>query len=318
MFFSYEKVRFLPLGMDKPRKKKSDRSRYFSKSSRVSLRARPVKKIMNQDIKNFNYIPLRMTYSEQQSSNKFEDEDHDLDVKSEEDFYSEKHYWQNMNKKLNENLSKEPHNISLWLEFLDIQDKVMAYCFDGNNEKGSKIIKKDQRAVIERKLSVLDSAISKNPLALELYLKKVHLGEIVWDKRTIETEWNKLVFKFPNKMDVWHNYLSFYQSNFAAFHLDHITKAYSKCSEKLSFMQRKIFVSHKPPENLIFELVDLTAQLAFVWYQGGFIERSVALFQSLVEINFFCPEKLNKGNIDFNAKLDLFEAFWDSKAPRYF
>lgn len=319
MFFSYKKQHFFPLGMDRPpRKKKSDKCRYFSKGSRIPLRAQPVKRIMNQDIKSIDYIPLKMTYSEEQNSNRFENEDQELDIKSEEDFYSEKHYWQNMNKKLNENISKEPHNISLWLEFLDIQDKVMAYCFDGNNEKGFKIIKKDQKAVIERKLSVIDSAIAKNPQAMELYIQKVRLGEVVWNKEMIETEWNKLVFKFPNKMDVWHNFLSFYQSSFAAFHLDHITKAYSKCTEKLSSMQRGIFISHKPPENLVFELIDLAAQLAFVWYQGGFIERSVALFQSLVEINFYCPEKLNKENIDFEAKLNIFEAFWDSKAPRYF
>ncbi|KAB7497482.1 Protein NRDE2-like protein, partial [Armadillidium nasatum] len=315
---SYKKQHFLPLGIDRPpRKKKSEKYRYFSKSSRIPLRALPVKRIMNQDIKSFDYIPLKMTYSEQQNSNRFEHEDQELDIKSEEDFYSEKHYWQNMNKKLNENISKEPHNISLWLEFLDIQDKVMAYCFDGNNEKGPKIIKKDQKGVIERKLSVIDSAITKNPQALELYIQKVRLGEVVWNKEMIETEWNKLVFKFPNKMDVWHNFLSFYQSSFAAFHLDHITKAYSKCTEKLSSMQRGIFISHKPPDNLVFELIDLAAQLAFVWYQGGFIERSVALFQSLVEINFYCPEKLNKENIDFEAKLNIFEAFWDSKAPRF-
>ena len=215
-------------------------------------------------------------------------------------------------------MTKDPSNITLWLEFVRFQDKAFVYLFPSIDEKQEgKKIKKNSLALAERKISILDSAIKKNSRALELQYERLEIGKEVWDDKQLKQEWGKLIFNFPNSIEVWHNYLFFMITHFATFKLSSVVQAFNKCTEKLKQMQSGACLTHCPAEKIGQCLVDVAAQLACVWYQAGYIERSIALFQALIEINVFAPEKIKKSNFSFSDKLALFESFWDSRVPRF-
>lgn len=227
----------------------------------------------------------------------------------------ERMYWQNQIKSYNERLAKEPKNVTLWLEFVDIQDRAISHIMEMDNSKGN-VKGKSYKLLVERKISVLETAITKNIRSLQLQLKRLQLGENIWDDKKMQLEWDKLAANFPNDLNMWYRYLIFHQTYFSAFHLDRVVRAFAKCSDRLRQMQQGTFLSHKPPENIGHALIDVATQLAYAWYQGGHMERSIALFQALIELNLFCPDQLKHKNIQEKSKLALFEAFWDSKAPR--
>lgn len=232
------------------------------------------------------------------------------------DINPEKNYWQNRNKSYNEKLNSDPQNINLWLEFVNFQDEAIPHIFAIETDEG-KSKKTNSKLLNERKISLLDSAINKNIRSLDLNLKRLYLGQNIWPESRLKLEWDKLVNNFPNNPDVWFHYLIFHQTYFPMFHTSKVVQFYAKCNERLTQMEQGTFLSHKPPENVGFVLIDVATQLAYVWYQGGYMERSIALFQALIEFNLFRPSYLQKKEIDFSSKLDLFEAFWDSKAPRW-
>lgn len=229
--------------------------------------------------------------------------------------------WQNKAKKYNEQLGKEPFNIALWLEFVRFQDdsyKIL-YRGDQDSKDGSegKKHKVTQKALAERKISILDSAIKKNIRNLELYFERLEIGRDLWDDKKLKQEWDTLVFSFPNKISVWHKYLAYVQTHFTSFSLTSAVRTFSKCTERLQQMRAGVFLTHAPPPDIGRCLVDVAIQLAHVWRQGGHLERSVALFQALVELNLFCPKHYSAKDVSLEAKLALFEPFWDSRAARY-
>lgn len=231
----------------------------------------------------------------------------------------EQEYWHNKSCEYNERLSREPSNIPLWLEFVRFQDDAYFILFQNEDSSGQdykKRSKKNQRALAERKISILDSAIKKNPRSLEVNYERLEIGQDIWDDKKLKQEWDKLIFNFPNNMSVWHHYLVFTQTHITSFNLPWAVKMSSRCTERLRQMQNGTFLTHVPPANLGHYLVDVAVQLARVWRQGGYMERGVALFQALVELNIFAPKHVQSPDITLEAKLALFEPFWDSRAPR--
>ncbi|XP_042203709.1 nuclear exosome regulator NRDE2-like isoform X2 [Homarus americanus] len=228
-------------------------------------------------------------------------------------------YWQNQSKVYNERLSKEPSNVSLWLEFVKFQDKAYIYLFHDDSHKTTTTKKhgRNQKALAERKISILDSAIKKNFRSVELQFERLEIGKDIWDDKKLKQEWSTLIFNFPNKIQVWHQYLVCMQTHFTSFSLPSVVQTFSKCSERLQQMQSGVFLTHSPPPDLGKCLVDIAVQLAHVWRQGGHMERSIALFQALIELNLFSPKHASTKDIPLESRLTLFEPFWDSRAPRF-
>ncbi|XP_063603586.1 nuclear exosome regulator NRDE2-like [Penaeus indicus] len=317
--------------------------RYFKKSVQSSLYADStfIKRIptsKNEEDKDAGYIPVQLTYEEENLVKKETQPSHvdplgiydsktqeymlgiggpDQENTSTQD--AEYEYWQSQAKAFNERLGKEPTNISLWLEFVHFQDKAHVYLFriEDASEKNEKKKKMNQKALAERKISILDSAIKKNIKSTELQFERLDIGQHIWDDKKLKNEWGTFLFNFPNKIKVWHQYLSFSQTHFTSFNLSSVVKTFAKCTERLQQIQNGTFLTHAAPPNIGKCMVDVAVQLAHVWRQAGFMERSIALFQALIEFNLFAPAHARVKNMTLEARLAFFEPFWDSRAPRF-
>ena len=108
--------------------------------------------------------------------------------------------------------------------------------------------------------------------------------------------------------------MTFLTSYFTGFTLSKITNSYKDCFQRLQNLTGQAF--------RIDDQVDLEEQMTHVliklwhlWARSGHRERSVALFQALMELNVNAPEF--PGYFSSQDKLATFERFWESSVPRF-
>ena len=159
------------------------------------------------------------------------------------------------NAEFNQKLKQEPQNIQLWLNFIEFQDTPEAQRLV-TNENGNSInidLKGRQihlRALLERKISILDKAIEMNPKSIRLITLKLQIASEFWESGKLQQEWRNTLFVHPMAIDLWNKYLSFIENYFEGFTVSSVLKAYSTCIHKMIQMQHPSFTSHQRPDNL--------------------------------------------------------------------
>ncbi|XP_073683226.1 nuclear exosome regulator NRDE2 isoform X2 [Garra rufa] len=217
------------------------------------------------------------------------------------------------NRKLREN----PSDIKLWLDFVHFQDE-MAFgsgsFFAASDSDDGDMKKMSFRAVLEKKLSIVDKAVESNPANVDLKLEKLRLCKELWEPATLQKEWKKLVFIHPNSAPLWRKYLLFTQSHFSTFSVSKVNSVFGKCLSTLSAVQDGSMVSHPPLPGTQEDLLDIFLQQCHFLRQAGHTEKAVCLFQALLDFTFFKPESVK--NLLTRQQVDFFEPFWDSGEPR--
>ncbi|KAK2878739.1 hypothetical protein Q8A67_019530 [Cirrhinus molitorella] len=218
------------------------------------------------------------------------------------------------NRKLREN----PADIQLWLDFVHFQDELafgsgsFSAASDGDNDGDLK--KMSLRAVLEKKLSIVDKAVESNPANVDLKLEKLRLCKELWEPATLQKEWKKLVFIHPNSAPLWRKYLLFTQSHFSTFSVSKVNSVFGKCLSTLSAVEDGSMVSHPPLPGTQEDLLDIFLQQCHFLRQAGHTEKAVCLFQALLDFTFFKPDSVK--NLPTKQQVDFFEPFWDSGEPR--
>ena len=133
----------------------------------------------------------------------------------------------------NTKLREQPHNIPLWLEFIDFQDEALKETiFESNDDKESRKARKKNgeilraKALVERKLAICRSAIEKNTRSIELAVKRLELSRDLLDSKTLDQQWKELIFVYPENIDLWKRYLLFIQTHYIRFSITDTIKAY--------------------------------------------------------------------------------------------
>uniref|UniRef100_A0A673NHG7 Protein NRDE2 homolog n=1 Tax=Sinocyclocheilus rhinocerous TaxID=307959 RepID=A0A673NHG7_9TELE len=216
------------------------------------------------------------------------------------------------NRKLREN----PTDTQLWLDFIHFQVGLLTgnvpVSFDTDNDGDMK--KMSLRAVLEKKLSIVDRAVESNPANVDLKLEKLHLCKELWEPATLQKEWKKLVFIHPNSAPLWRKYLLFTQSLFSTFSVSKVNSVFGKCLSTLSAVQDGSMVSHPPLPGTQEDLLDIFLQQCHFLRQAGHTEKAVCLFQALLDFTFFKPDSVK--DLPTRQQVDFFEPFWDSGEPR--
>ncbi|XP_074593931.1 nuclear exosome regulator NRDE2-like [Brevipalpus obovatus] len=212
-------------------------------------------------------------------------------------------------KYFNKHLRDNPHDIDAWLKLIKYQEDCFVW-------EPAKCANKSKEIILnEKKLSIIEKAIDQNPKCLQLKLERLNILRHILSADEIDKEWKKLTFVYPNNPSVWQNYFTFLQSHVSYFTVSRMVKAFQKCLDVFENMIEGSFQSHKPPPNLELETLNIVLQYTSFLKHCGFIERSIAIWQALVEFNLFAPETLSESSLA--DCLTLFEPFWDSGCPRF-
>ncbi|WAR23692.1 NRDE2-like protein, partial [Mya arenaria] len=200
------------------------------------------------------------------------------------------------NRKLREN----PGSIKLWLEFAKFQDSISA---EANLKKESVNEKKmTEKAVLEKKISIIEKALGHNPGHIDLLLAKIELSAEIVDSSKINKDLEQLLFVHPANTKLWKYHLMFNQSRLTVFTVAKQCKLYHKCLKMLLRIHTGVLQTHSVPENLEHEII------------VGFNERALATFQAILEYNLFCPPLLK--NASKENKMANFEEFWDNESAK--
>ena len=211
----------------------------------------------------------------------------------------------------NRSLLEQPHNVDLWLEFLAFQDQLLEWGQlpgDASNKLGHK-----NRALLNRKVSILERALEQNPTSEELLISHMALVRETWTTEEMVKKWKNIVFVQPNKPRLWLSYIQFCQTNFSSFSVSSLVSLYRKCINTLSSILCGTLKSHLPVPDTASYLMAIFSLYCSFLHQVGLTERAVALYQALVEFNLCAPSELGK---DDRSLRQFFETFWDSGCPR--
>ena len=314
---------FIPTGNQR-RSKRS--KRYFGKEFQLSFNRGELLQKLN-DLSSYlnkeKQIEFRSFYrmvretSDDYSQEDLNDDDDENDIKL--------HKIQLKTKEFNQKLRRAPEDVDLWVKYVDFQDTALAdseFVIGGQAENKKKSKKKSSKtasvmvrskAIVEKKLSILKSALDQNPKSVILSVKRLNLSKEILDSSTLNRQWKELIFLFPTDVQVWDHYLTFLTSHFTTFTLTQITGAFKECFARLQAMVGQAF--RNDHEDLEEQMSHLLVRLWHLWARAGYREKSVALFQALVEINLNAPAF--PGYFSSQDKLATFEPFWEASVPRF-
>lgn len=157
-----------------------------------------------------------------------------------------------MTAQFNEKLRDNPHDVQLWLSFVKFQDT--ARFVSSVSEPSAKNLSQ-QRALVERKMSILEKAIEQNPKSEALVTARLHLAAEFKEASALQQDWRNTLFVHPASIRLWKRYLHFTQSYFEGFTVQQALKAYANCLQKLIKMQHPSFSAHQRPVNLEEQLI---------------------------------------------------------------
>ncbi|KAL3873561.1 hypothetical protein ACJMK2_036660 [Sinanodonta woodiana] len=232
-------------------------------------------------------------------------------VKEESDKRSSFQYPADKTAYYNKQLRETPHNISLWLEFVEFQDKQIE---ELPLEVDVPRTQSNRMAVFEKKISILEKALEVNPGCIELKMTLIEHQSEKWEPSEVNKELEKIIFVHPENIGLWKYYLTFNQTRLSTSGISRVTKLFHKCLKTLISIQEGTLQTHSVPENIDENILDIFVQYSYYLKHAGHKEKAVASFQALIEMNLFCPS--NWKSFSREEKISLFESFWDSNVAR--
>ncbi len=223
---------------------------------------------------------------------------------------------------LSRKVADEPNNLQAWLELIRHQDTLLGL---GAGPERRKITLAERRSTADIKLSMYEKAVDNFPKNAEgrerLLIGMMAEGAKIWETTKQSSKWKAILRENPGMIGLWTKYLNFQQTNLSAFTYEECVGIYRDCLQVLSSAATKTGIDSdrdRLGEVTIYVLLRMTIFMR----ESGFTELSIAIWQALLEANFFMPSDLEsslKGfeNGAYHEQLLLpFEQFWESEVAR--
>lgn len=211
----------------------------------------------------------------------------------------------------NKKLAEDPHDIETWLEYIRFQDTI--YHFEKTYRKGS--IAKGLRVTAERKLSILDKALSHNLDCEQLMRERLNIAVSVYPSDEIQDQLKKLVEKEEGNIILWQGYIEATQCSMSHCNTPAVLALYNRCLSTLHKLRRNATVRKSLLEESILKML---YQCGLFLKQSGLFEQLWTLLRLYLELNL-SPLNKNKFNIASNFQenqlVELEEVVLNSQLP---
>lgn len=201
-------------------------------------------------------------------------------------------------------VDSDPNNGEAWLDLIEQQDRLLEHREHSSKVTGASGQKLSAAAT---KLSIYEKAIEKveDPqFRQRLLLGMMSEGAKIWDKKVLSSNWVRLLKQNPNDIRLWIDFLAFRQTNYSTFRFNDVKDV---CIQSLRMLK------DSPPGSVKHTRADdigiyLILRLTLFLREAGFSEHAVAIWQAILEFNFYRP--------DNGENIWKFEEFWESEVPR--
>lgn len=213
--------------------------------------------------------------------------------------------------KYNRGLAENPHDINLWLKYVDFQDSI--FKFEKTFRKGS--IAKGLRVTAERKLAILDKALTHNANCERLLRERMNIAFSVYPSDELQTQLKKLVDKEQGNIILWQGYIEATQCSMSHCNAPAVLKLYTRCLSTLHKLRRSATIERALLEEYILRML---YQCGLFLKQSGLFEQLWTLLRLYLELNL-SPVDKTKFNItsgfDEKQLLELEEVVLASQLP---
>lgn len=220
----------------------------------------------------------------------------------------------------NRDLDKRPHDVQLWLQFIEFQEEA-AFGLDTGTTASEKA-KSSKGSISDVKLSIFEKAMDLNPDNEELMLGYLTCGAEVWETKTLLREWDTLLKSHPDSIRLWSEYINLRQTNFASFSFGHCVDVFADALKTLNnqlrvFQNKRMESNYDDRENIESLMIYMMLRTCLFMKQSGYHERAIAILQASIEFNLFQPQLFNISLNKQTEKLNSFADFWDSEVARF-
>lgn len=211
----------------------------------------------------------------------------------------------------NQHLALYPCDVKMWLEYVKFQDVV--HQFEKTYRKGS--IAKAQRVLAERKLSILEKALSNNVNCELLQRERLNVAVHAFPADELQIYLKLLVDKNTGNIILWQGYIEAIQCSMSHCTTPAVLEFYTKCLSKLHQLRRATALEKHLLEESILKML---YQCGLFLKQAGLFEQLWTLLKMYLELNL-SPNNKNKFDIlsgfNDNQLIELEEVIFTSQLP---
>ncbi|KAL9037180.1 MAG: hypothetical protein Q9214_005813, partial [Letrouitia sp. 1 TL-2023] len=192
---------------------------------------------------------------------------------------------------------------------------------NGNRFHGDEPSSAERQSNADIKLTIYEKAI-KNVQTLKdkevLLQGMMRAGATVWEANKLSMKWQNVLRQYPKSVQLKIDYLGYVETTSSLVSVEEICKVYYDCLDLLDECRT---LNGADEGDLYVKQVYVTLRMTLFLRKAGFLEHAVAIWQALLEYEFYMPANLevSRCKIPKDSKLDLrsaFEDFWDSELPR--
>nr|CAD7193805.1 unnamed protein product [Timema douglasi] len=195
----------------------------------------------------------------------------------------------------NKKLAEDPHDVNTWLGYSRYQDTVSQFertFRRGGGASGS-------RVAAERKLAILDKALSHNPDSVPLLQERFVVADEVFPADQVSAQLAALTEKQPSNLTLWSDYIGSTQCSLTMCTASAVLAVYGQALGKLHQSRRGVpALQVKITEQ---KILALTLQCGLFLRQAGLWEQLWTLLRLCLELNVFQSSSASAPN-RFNIK----------------
>ncbi|KAI9665262.1 MAG: hypothetical protein M1829_005736 [Trizodia sp. TS-e1964] len=202
-------------------------------------------------------------------------------------------------------VEQAPTSVKTWIELINCHDQLL---YKDPNKSVSFI---ERQNISDIKLSIYKKALKNfekgDPRHEELLLGMMEEGAKFRGSEFLEKKWQNVLKENPLVLNLWKQYLNYKQTSFTKFIYDRMLGVYHWCIREL---KNAIIKSVGEGQEILEPiLIYVILRGSLFMREAGYIENSIAIWQALLEYNFFNPDERS-------PETSAFQEFWDSEVPR--
>ena len=175
----------------------------------------------------------------------------------------------------NEHLRVNPNDTTSWIEFAKMQDRSFATEDEDllfTSFESERFPAGRQRAITEKKINILEKALSINRDSVELILEYMEYCREILDPAEVHKKWSQFTFNNPQSGLLWQNFLMYVQSNLSSFSVSKIHENYGKCFKTMIAIAEGAIKTHTPESSHVGNMLVIFVQYCLFLFLSGMSE----------------------------------------------
>jgi hypothetical protein len=208
---------------------------------------------------------------------------------------------------LSRKVEQSPNDIDAWLALIEHQGSLIL------NNGRRRVTNAEIRSTADIKIHMYEKALGKAKSLQDrerLLLGLMAEGSKIWEVKAQADRWEQISKENIDSLVLWKSYVDFKQATFSTFRQEEVRDVFLK---RIKLLREAINTARSDAlDSLYTQLLYVLLRFTIFTRESGYSELAIAIWQGLLEFNFFAPPSLTSNE----DKVSNFKEFWESEAPR--